>query len=195
MEDLGAHRHVPVDHDEAAETENPPLVPVAPRRCVAHGTGNQTLGARRSDPRQPADVTRSAPALTVAPTNSTAGRPGCRTRGSVPDRGGMQAPTMTVSGGIRRPCAGDTRAGSWVVWPASMGGRAAAAEGSCVMATQVMLTEAEVRAFSSLLGRVSERLAAYEQQTHQDQRYAEELQAAAGDLLSRLDQNSRAGVS
>jgi deoxyadenosine/deoxycytidine kinase len=63
------------------------------------------------------------------------------------------------------------------------------------MATQVMLTEAEVRAFSSLLSRVSERLAAYEQQTHQDQRYAEELQAAAGDLLSRLDQNSRAGVS
>lgn len=43
------------------------------------------------------------------------------------------------------------------------------------MATQVMLTEAEVQAFSSLLRRVSERLATYEEHTHQDQRYAEEL--------------------
>jgi deoxyadenosine/deoxycytidine kinase len=63
------------------------------------------------------------------------------------------------------------------------------------MATQVMLTEAEVRAFSSLLSRVSERLAAFEQQTHQDQRYAEELQATADDLLSRLDPHDRARVS
>jgi cell shape-determining protein MreC len=61
------------------------------------------------------------------------------------------------------------------------------------MATQVTLTEAEVRAFSSLLSRVSERLATYEEQTHQDRRYAEELQATADDLLNRLDQDSRAG--
>jgi hypothetical protein len=54
------------------------------------------------------------------------------------------------------------------------------------MANQVTLTEAEVRAFSSLLSRVSERLATYEEQTHQDKRHAEELQAAADDLLSRL---------
>ena len=49
-------------------------------------------------------------------------------------------------------------------------------------------TEPEVRAFSSLLSRVSERLATYEEQTHQDERHAEELKAAADDLLSRLDQ-------
>ena len=56
------------------------------------------------------------------------------------------------------------------------------------MAAQVTLTEPEVRAFSSLLTRVSERLATYEQQTHQDVRHAEELKAAAGDLLGRLEQ-------
>jgi len=49
----------------------------------------------------------------------------------------------------------------------------------------VVLTEAEVRAFSSLLSRV-ERLATYEGQTHQDKGHAEELQAAADDLLRRL---------
>ncbi len=55
------------------------------------------------------------------------------------------------------------------------------------MADHVRLSEAEVRAFSSLLVRVSERLAAYEDQTHQDLRYAEGLTAAANDLMSRLD--------
>jgi hypothetical protein len=55
------------------------------------------------------------------------------------------------------------------------------------MATEVKLSEAEVRAFSSLLSRVSDRLATYEEQTHQDRRYAEELQSAADDLLSRLN--------
>jgi hypothetical protein len=55
------------------------------------------------------------------------------------------------------------------------------------MAAQVTLTEPEVRAFSSLLSRVSDRLATYEEQTHQD-KHAEELKAAADDLLSRLDQ-------
>ena len=63
------------------------------------------------------------------------------------------------------------------------------------MTTQVALTEAEVRAFSSLLSRVSERPAAYEEQTHQDRRYTEELQATAGDLLNRLNQESHAVVS
>jgi CHASE3 domain sensor protein len=60
-------------------------------------------------------------------------------------------------------------------------------EGSGSMAGNVTMTEAEVRAFSSLLTRVSERLSTYEEQTHQDKRYAEELEAAAKDLLSRLD--------
>jgi hypothetical protein len=59
-------------------------------------------------------------------------------------------------------------------------------EGSAVMADQVTLTEAEVRAFSSLLTRVSDRLGTYEEQTHQDKRYAEELKEAANDLVSRL---------
>ena len=56
------------------------------------------------------------------------------------------------------------------------------------MAAQVTLTEPEIRAFSSLLSRVSDRLATYEEQTHQDKRHAEELRAAAVDLLSRFDQ-------
>jgi hypothetical protein len=60
-----------------------------------------------------------------------------------------------------------------------------------MMANEITLSEAEVRAFSSLLSRVSERLAAYEEQTHQDKRHAEELKAAADDLLSRLGQEDR----
>ena len=55
------------------------------------------------------------------------------------------------------------------------------------MATQVTLTDPEVRALSSLLSRVSERLATYEQQTDQDVRHAEEL-TAADDLPGRLEQ-------
>ena len=55
------------------------------------------------------------------------------------------------------------------------------------MAAHVTLSEHEVRA-SSLLSRVSDRLATYEEQPHQDKRHAEELKAAADDLLSRLDQ-------
>jgi cell shape-determining protein MreC len=65
-------------------------------------------------------------------------------------------------------------------------GAAVVVEGSAVMADQVKLTEAEVRAFSSLLTRVSDRLGTYEEQTHQDKRYAEELKEAANDLVSRL---------
>ena len=57
------------------------------------------------------------------------------------------------------------------------------------MANQVTLSEAEVRAFSSLLSRVSERLADYEEQTHQDKRHAERLQARSG----RPAQPPRAG--
>ena len=56
------------------------------------------------------------------------------------------------------------------------------------MVAQVTLTEPEVRAFSSLLSRVSDRLATYEEQTHQHKRHAEELKAGADDLVSRLDQ-------
>jgi hypothetical protein len=58
------------------------------------------------------------------------------------------------------------------------------------MAGQVVLSEDEVRTFSSLLSRVSERLATYEEQTHQDRHHAEELRAAAEDLLNRLEKAS-----
>jgi hypothetical protein len=57
------------------------------------------------------------------------------------------------------------------------------------MASQVTLSENEVRGFSSLLSRAGERLATYEEQTHQDKRHAEELQAAADDLLRRLKES------
>jgi hypothetical protein len=60
------------------------------------------------------------------------------------------------------------------------------------MAAQVTLSEDEVRTFSSLLSRVSERLATYEEQTHQDRHHAEELKAAADDLLSRLAETDEA---
>jgi hypothetical protein len=55
-----------------------------------------------------------------------------------------------------------------------------------VMAGQVTLTEEEARALSSLLDRASERLATYEEQTHQDRRLAEEIREAAGDLVNRI---------
>ena len=47
------------------------------------------------------------------------------------------------------------------------------------MAGQITLTEQEARALSSLLGRASDRLATYEEQTHQDRRLAEEIREAA----------------
>jgi hypothetical protein len=59
------------------------------------------------------------------------------------------------------------------------------------MADQVMLSADEVRSFASLLSRVSERLANYEEQTHQDRHHAEELRAAADDLLGRLEGKSQ----
>jgi deoxyadenosine/deoxycytidine kinase len=55
------------------------------------------------------------------------------------------------------------------------------------MSRQVVLHEDEVRAFASLLSRISQRLDTYEQQTHEDRQYAQELQATADDLLHRLE--------
>jgi hypothetical protein len=54
------------------------------------------------------------------------------------------------------------------------------------MPGQVTLTEQEARALSSLLNRASDRLATYEEQTHQDRRLAEEILEAAGDLVNRI---------
>ena len=53
------------------------------------------------------------------------------------------------------------------------------------MPAQVALTEAEARAFSSLLRRASDRLETYEEHTHQDRRLAE-IRIAADELVSRL---------
>ena len=53
------------------------------------------------------------------------------------------------------------------------------------MPGQIMLTEQEARALSSLLSRASDGLATYEEQTHQDRRLAEEIREAAGDLVNR----------
>jgi hypothetical protein len=54
------------------------------------------------------------------------------------------------------------------------------------MAGQITLTEEEARAFSSLLDRASDRLATYEEQSHQDRRLAEEIREAARDLVNRI---------
>jgi hypothetical protein len=54
------------------------------------------------------------------------------------------------------------------------------------MPGQVTLTEQEARALSSLLNRASDRLATYEEQSHQDRRRAEEVREAAGDLVNRI---------
>jgi hypothetical protein len=47
--DLGAHRHLPVDRDEAAKTENSTTIPVVERRV--HGTEQAKLAwnRRRAD--------------------------------------------------------------------------------------------------------------------------------------------------
>ena len=55
------------------------------------------------------------------------------------------------------------------------------------MAAEVTLTEPEVRAFSSLLSRVSDRPATYEEQTHQDKRHAEDSRRQPT-IPQRLDQ-------
>jgi hypothetical protein len=67
-----------------------------------------------------------------------------------------------------------------------------ALERGVVMAGQVTLTEQEARAFSSLLGWASDRLEAYEEQTHQDRRLAEEIREAADDLVSRIGRGATA---
>jgi hypothetical protein len=59
-------------------------------------------------------------------------------------------------------------------------------EKGVVMPGQITLTEQEARALSSLLNRASDRLATYEEQTHQDRRLAEEIREAAGDLVNRI---------
>jgi hypothetical protein len=63
------------------------------------------------------------------------------------------------------------------------------------MAGQVVLSETEVRNFSSLLNRVSDRLSTYEEQTHQDKHHAEELRAAAEDLLRRLETSTESSTA
>ena len=61
------------------------------------------------------------------------------------------------------------------------------------MSAPITITEEEARAFSSLLRRASDRLEAYEEQTHQDRRLAEEVRAAADDLMTRLSSAQTAG--
>ena len=63
-----------------------------------------------------------------------------------------------------------------------------ALEKGVMLAGQITLTEQEARALSSLLGRASDRLATYEEQTHQDRRLAEEIREAADDLVNRIGQ-------
>ena len=74
--------------------------------------------------------------------------------------------------------------------PITAEARLAASEKGVAMAGQITLTDQEARALSSLLERASDRLATYEEQTHQDRRLAEEIREAAGDLVNRI---SRAG--
>src|SRR5215208_6231558 len=64
-------------------------------------------------------------------------------------------------------------------------------EKGVVMAGQITLTDQEARALSSLLDRASDRLATYEEQTHQDRRLAEEIREAAGDLVNRIGRGQR----
>jgi len=61
------------------------------------------------------------------------------------------------------------------------------------MAAEVVLTADEARAFSSLLSRASEKLVGYEELSHPDRTFAEELEAAADDLARRLAQAGQSG--
>jgi transcription elongation GreA/GreB family factor len=65
-----------------------------------------------------------------------------------------------------------------------------ALERGVVMAGQVTLIEQEARALSSLLDRAGDRLAADEEQAHQERRLAEEIRAAADDLVDRIGQGT-----
>ena len=59
------------------------------------------------------------------------------------------------------------------------------------MAGQITLTEQEARALSSLLDRASDRLATYEEQTHQNRRLAEEIREAAATWSSGSAERGR----
>jgi hypothetical protein len=121
---------------------------------------------------------------TVVATARVPGRAGA-IASSTSRRFAMTTAGITARTAAPCPCADDVGAGSCLcpLEPSRRGH-----DRSSDMAAQVTLTEPEVRAFSSLLVRVSERLANYEEQTHQDIRHAEELKAAANDLLGRLEQ-------
>jgi hypothetical protein len=54
--DLGAHRHLPVDRNEAAETGNPAPDPVAERRVYSHQDAAEAWNRRRADLRSLDDV-------------------------------------------------------------------------------------------------------------------------------------------
>jgi hypothetical protein len=54
--DLGAHRHLPVDRDEAAETGNPAPDPVAERRVYSRQDAADAWNRRRADLRSLDDV-------------------------------------------------------------------------------------------------------------------------------------------
>jgi len=66
------------------------------------------------------------------------------------------------------------------VRPIPNGGR----DEGAVVASQVTPTVEEARAFASLLRRASDRLDAYEEQSHPDRRFSDEIRAAADDLLA-----------
>src|SRR4029453_14061470 len=89
------------------------------------------------------------------------------------------SPWSTRSRGFARAsnCAAPTHLDQWL-WR------------GVLMAGQVTLTEQEARALASLLDRASERLATYEEQTHQDRRLAEEIREAADDLVNRIGQGA-----
>jgi hypothetical protein len=94
-----------------------------------------------------------------------------------------------ISAGSATPGA-DSRDFNVVVVGAAEEARIDAPEKGVVMAGQITLTDQEARALSSLLDRASDRLATYEEQTHQDRRLAEEIREAASDLANRVSQQS-----
>jgi hypothetical protein len=94
-----------------------------------------------------------------------------------------------ISAGSATPGAG-SRDFNVVVVGAAEEARIDAPEKGVVMAGQITLTDQEARALSSLLDRASDRLATYEEQTHQDRRLAEEIREAASDLANRVSQQS-----
>ena len=106
------------------------------------------------------------------------------------------APLGLVAGASAEDLRRAWRARSWPAAPSSVPtsadrspsrqARIDALEKGVVMAGLITLTAEEARALSSLLDRASDRLATYEEQTHQDRRLAEEIREAAGDLVNRI---------